>query len=806
MVREQQIWLEILNRISYQSTFLQAAGINLGASSGSLGGVGVPPGGIFGQLGQTYVAGDTDESFIYTSGSISSLLSNLNNIRAYEKPATYFFAHENNPADYSVVVMPGIWHYGSGSYLISAGGQVTFTPPATNNRIDLLTVGTTGILNITQGTAAVTPVAPSIPSPTSGSMPIAYIYLRSSGSAIHSVDKGEDYIQQDVRPFIVWGLAALNFDAATPQAVGSSGVTGTSGSASHGDHAHQGVSSVSAAGGAYAYGNIQLNAGANVTLSQTSGSITIASSAGGGGTLDPTIPQAVGVSSVVGTSGSSSHGDHVHQGVRGIYTAPSTIQSGIIDLEGLNGITVTQSSGSFTLGTSGSFVPVIHDINGVYHGSFPLNPANGGTGKNNGTNTLIIPATGTAAIGAGTITSSSTNDVTGANHTHAAGGTFPAAGHNILSETHSDTNKGPIYRGDIITAQGTTPTWDRLGRPLAKNFLTSNGIDVIWSSGSIDLSSTSLLTLETGVSIAATTSGSTVVNTGAGISGRIAEWSDKSVIQNSTLIKTGVGVLTLDNNQNGQLSLTNLNSHIALFNFTGLTSDRNYIFPDQDGNVPLGAGTLTVSTVRNVTASDHLHPITSSSATGIAASLLASDTSGSLGLEGLTLGQSLGVGYNVIIPATTGTAGQGLYFSSSGGNVASFQALDSGGASSLFYTTNRYFNGASWQQLNTRVGGTLLISADTIAFYSFAASSSTPVPQLSVTNTGVLTTSGGIIISGTTTGATSSTSFTNVTNTTLTNAYVVKGGQAASTINTGWIKIFIGTNAAWVPYWQNATP
>lgn len=57
-----------------------------------------------------------------------------------------------------------------------------------------------------------------------------------------------------------------------------------------------------------------------------------------------------------------------------------------------------------------------------------------------------------------------------------------------------------------------------------------------------------------------------------------------------------------------------------------------------------------------------------------------------------------------------------------------------------------------------------------------------------------------------TAGIASSTSLTNATNGTVTNAYTVNGGQAATTSNTGWIKIYVGTAVAWIPYWQNATP
>ncbi len=43
-------------------------------------------------------------------------------------------------------------------------------------------------------------------------------------------------------------------------------------------------------------------------------------------------------------------------------------------------------------------------------------------------------------------------------------------------------------------------------------------------------------------------------------------------------------------------------------------------------------------------------------------------------------------------------------------------------------------------------------------------------------------------------------------NTTTTNAYVVGGGQVATTKNTGWLQVYIGTALSWIPYWTNATP
>lgn len=58
----------------------------------------------------------------------------------------------------------------------------------------------------------------------------------------------------------------------------------------------------------------------------------------------------------------------------------------------------------------------------------------------------------------------------------------------------------------------------------------------------------------------------------------------------------------------------------------------------------------------------------------------------------------------------------------------------------------------------------------------------------------------------TTAGGAGSTSLTNTVNTTVTNAYVVKGGQAATTPNSGWIKFYRGATPTWVPCWDGATP
>jgi hypothetical protein len=134
----------------------------------------------------------------------------------------------------------------------------------------------------------------------------------------------------------------------------------------------------------------------------------------------------------------------------------------------------------------------------------------------------------------------------------------------------------------------------------------------------------------------------------------------------------------------------------TMFLFAGpssISSNRIVYIPDMGGTLALGAGTLTVSSSNDVTAATHTHAITSSSAPGAAASILATDSSGTITLAGqlkvssttnqIVL-QSAGVtgtitwtptssGKTITLPDFTGTAalGAGSATSSSTNSVAS---------------------------------------------------------------------------------------------------------------------------------------
>lgn len=104
--------------------------------------------------------------------------------------------------------------------------------------------------------------------------------------------------------------------------------------------------------------------------------------------------------------------------------------------------------------------------------------------------------------------------------------------------------------------------------------------------------------------------------TGSGTTNRITQWTGTSSLGDSTLIKTGAGILTL-----------------------AAAADYTLTVP-ATGTAAMGAGTLTVATTSDATIAAHTHAITSSSNPGAAAAILASNASGYLRLLRIGLGMA----------------------------------------------------------------------------------------------------------------------------------------------------------------------
>lgn len=108
---------------------------------------------------------------------------------------------------------------------------------------------------------------------------------------------------------------------------------------------------------------------------------------------------------------------------------------------------------------------------------------------------------------------------------------------------------------------------------------------------------------------------------GSGTPGHVAQWdSTGGVLEDSTLIKSGAGLLTL-----------------------AAAGDYTLTIPDT-GTAAIGAGTLSVSSTNSTATPTHTHAITSSNSPGVAARLLATNASG-----GFTLGGAITIG-DVAVP------------------------------------------------------------------------------------------------------------------------------------------------------------
>lgn len=243
-------------------------------------------------------------------------------------------ARAQTTPDMTLYVEPGFYAMNGVISYWAGGNSAAFVAPGGGLRIDLLYLNATGTLAVVTGTVA--PLSPPYPTtPTTGAIPIAYIHLIATTTAV------TEYLIEDARVlFGTSGAANTNalldglvhtdtlagavvdgdiiignvtpkwsrlavaipaanvrnvlgidnaelrpswktaLDATGPADIANAGAAGTSLVFSHRDHAHKGVVSVNKNGGATLYGAVTLSQGANITLTQTGQDIEIAGAAG----------------------------------------------------------------------------------------------------------------------------------------------------------------------------------------------------------------------------------------------------------------------------------------------------------------------------------------------------------------------------------------------------------------------------------------------------------------------------------------------------------------------------------------------
>lgn len=126
--------------------------------------------------------------------------SDLNKLRDDAFASSWLLAHEQTSPDLTLKVENGTCYINNVRIDFAGGNSPSFTAPATNPRIDILSLNASGILVRTAGTEAVSPVAPTEPT---NSIIIAYVYNRVGQTSIKDTDDSTNgYIYKDTRPFI----------------------------------------------------------------------------------------------------------------------------------------------------------------------------------------------------------------------------------------------------------------------------------------------------------------------------------------------------------------------------------------------------------------------------------------------------------------------------------------------------------------------------------------------------------------------------------------------------------------------------
>jgi len=128
-------------------------------------------------------------------------IGQYNNLRDDAKASSWLLPHQQSTPNLTVYVEAASFYINKTFIEFAGGNSPSFTAPATNPRIDLLTINASGVLVRTAGTEAASPVAPVVPD---SQIPICQIYNRVSQTQIYDTDQGagKGYILKDTRPFV----------------------------------------------------------------------------------------------------------------------------------------------------------------------------------------------------------------------------------------------------------------------------------------------------------------------------------------------------------------------------------------------------------------------------------------------------------------------------------------------------------------------------------------------------------------------------------------------------------------------------
>jgi len=140
--------------------------------------------------------------------------SQYNDLRIDASGGAFLVPHAKATPNMTVYVEAGTYYINGTKYTFAGGYSPVVTAPVSDNRIDVLTIDTAGVLAWTTGTPAASPTAPAYPA---SKIPICEIYVRSTSTTITDTDGGAatGYIRQDVRPMMYLPPSAFGLDNGT---------------------------------------------------------------------------------------------------------------------------------------------------------------------------------------------------------------------------------------------------------------------------------------------------------------------------------------------------------------------------------------------------------------------------------------------------------------------------------------------------------------------------------------------------------------------------------------------------------------
>jgi len=126
------------------------------------------------------------------------LATDHNQLRDDAYLASMLRARQQDTPGLTLYVEPGHVYINGARVAYAGGSSPTFTAPAANPRIDILSMNSSGTLVRTAGTEAASPVAPTYPD---GNFYICEVYNRVGQTIVYTTDQASNgYISKDLRP------------------------------------------------------------------------------------------------------------------------------------------------------------------------------------------------------------------------------------------------------------------------------------------------------------------------------------------------------------------------------------------------------------------------------------------------------------------------------------------------------------------------------------------------------------------------------------------------------------------------------